>query len=375
MKIPPVDLQAEFKELETEINSRVNRVLKSGHFVLGEEVREFEAHFAREMEAKYCVSVASGSDALLLGLMALGIGSGDEVITTPFTFIATATAVDRLGAKPIFIDIDPDTLNIDPELIEKAITKQTRAILPVHLYGLPCEMHKIMAIAKKHGLRVLEDCAQSAGAKLSGKSMGTFGELGAFSFYPTKTLGAYGDGGAILTDSPELEKVLRSLRDHGAGDKKYYHERIGVNSRLDEIQAAILNVKLKRLAAWNEKRRELAAQYDGLFAKAKLSQVKIPKRPASVKAVYHQYAIYVEQRDALLNHLKESGISANVYYPLPLHLQTCFHSLSYQKGSMPYAEAAAQTVLNLPIYPQLGQTEQEFVVFTISRFFGTPQSR
>ena len=324
MKVPPLDLAAEYREIESEVKPRLDRVLKSGHFILGGEVAAFESEFARFVGSRYAIGVASGSDALLLSLMALEIKPNDEVITSSFTFIATGTAIARLGAKPVFADIDPESFNVDPRSIEKKITKRTKAIIPVHLYGQSCDMPSILKIAKKHKLFVIEDCAQACGATWKGKTVGSFGDFGCFSFYPTKTIGAYGDGGAVVASSAKLAAEIRSLRQYGTKKKKYYHEEIGVNSRLDEIQAAILNVKLKRLPEWNKKRAQLARHYDRLIGALNLKEITIPERAAHAGHVYHQYGILVEQRDALMKFLIDHGVMAGVYYPQPLHLQKCF---------------------------------------------------
>lgn len=369
MKVPPLNLTAEYSEIETEAKPRLERVLKGGHFILGEEVKSFETAFAQFIGTKFAIGVASGSDALLLSLMVLDIKPGDEVITTAFTFIATGTAIARLGAKPVFIDIDSETFNINPDLIEKKITKKTKAIIPVHLYGFPCDMPAILKIAQKHGLAVIEDCAQAAGAKMGPRTVGSFGDFGCFSFYPTKTLGACGDGGMVAVNDSKLNERLRGLRQYGMLRKKYYHDEIGMNSRLDEVQAAILNVKLKRLPNWNEKRRQAAKNYDKLIQNLRLKEIVIPKRPAHIEHVYHQYGIWTEKRDALMEFLIKNEIAAGIYYPEPLHLQKCFSYLDCKKGSLPETEKAASHVLNLPIYPQLELSQQEFVVSKIKEFY------
>ena len=369
MKVPPLDLSKEYQSIQNEVESRLKRVLASGRFILGQEVSKFEDRFARFIGTKYCVAVASGSDALLLSLIALGIGKGDEVITTPLTFIATATAIARTGATPVFVDIDPKTFNLNPKLIQKKIIRKTKAILPVHLYGAPCDISAINSIARKHGLFVIEDCAQSAGAKWKGKHTGSFGDFGAFSFYPTKNLGAYGDAGAITTNHAKFNALLRSLRNHGADQKKYHHDRIGANSRLDEIQAAILNVKLKYIDQWNKTRRQIAARYHQLFRTAKIREVQITENVSESVSVFHQYTILVEQRDSLLRFLNRKGIAASVYYPTPLHLQPCFRNLGYWKGDLPETEKAVQKILQLPIYPALSASAQRFIVSKVRQFF------
>ncbi|MBI4373209.1 MAG: DegT/DnrJ/EryC1/StrS family aminotransferase [Candidatus Omnitrophica bacterium] len=388
MKIPSLDLQAELREIRSDLFKRTRRVLTSGRYILGTEVSQFERSFADFVGAKYAVGVASGSDALLLALMAFGVKQGDEVITTPFSFIATATAIARLGAKPVFVDIEPGTFNLDPALIRKKITRRTRAIIPVHLYGNPCRIDEILKIAKRFGLFVVEDCAQACGAVFKGKQVGSFGDFGAFSFYPTKTIGAAGDGGALTTNNKKLFEKIKSLHLHGEAShdhsaRSYHHPLIGINSRLDEIQAAVLNVKLKYLKRWNEKRRQAAARYDRLFTSMKKGDRQrssrrrrqyflpvpfFPIETTSGRSVYQQYVIRAPKRDALLHFLKRQGIAAAVYYPLPLHLQPCFKSLGYRKGDFPKAEKASQQVLTLPLYPQIQAADQKYVIRVLTSF-------
>jgi len=370
MKIEPLDLTAEYKEIKSEVNARIARVIKSGRFILDREGSALESSFARMVGTQYAIAVGSGSDALHLSLMALGIGKGDEVITSPFSFIATPAAIVRVGAKPVFVDIDPNTFQIDTSKIQKAITSRTKAILPVHLYGSPSDMSTIMRIANQHRLRVIEDCAQSAGARWKGKMVGGFGACGAFSFYPTKTLGAFGDGGMITTNDSKWNAVIRSLRNQGANAVPYQHERTGVNSRLDEIQAAVLNVKLKRLTRWNVKRRQVAKCYCDLFHCSGLSkELQFPAKSSKADHVFHQYPILTKKRDHLLRFLRKKKISVSVYYPIPLHLQPCFRHLGYQEGDLPVVEDVCDRVLNLPIYPQLKPRQQKFVVTQIEKFF------
>jgi len=369
MKIPPLNLAKEYREIKSGVNRSLQNIFKSGQYILGREVQDFEKNFAKKIGAKFAAGVASGSDALYLSLMVLGIGAGDEVITTPHTYIATGTAIARLGAKPVFVDIDPETFNINPDLIEKKITRKTKVIMPVHLYGMPCDMTKIMAIARKYKLHVIEDCAQATGAKWRGKTIGSFGTLSGFSFYPTKILGAYGDGGMVVTNSAKLDSEVRLLRVQSDLTKKYVHHKIGVNSRLDTVQAAILDVKLKKMDFWNQKRIRASKIYDSLLKKSGLKEIRIPKRFSNVKHVYHQYTIWAKQRDALLKFLKSNGIAAGIYYPLPLHLQPCFKYLKYKKGSCPEAENAARSIISLPLFPQIQFVEQKFVVSKINEFY------
>ncbi|PIQ87058.1 MAG: transcriptional regulator [Candidatus Omnitrophica bacterium CG11_big_fil_rev_8_21_14_0_20_45_26] len=366
----PVDLAAEYKEIKSGIQTRLARVLKSGRFILDREVMSLESSFARLIGTQFAVAVASGSDALLLSLMALGIGKGDEVITTPLSFIATPAAIVRVGARPVFVDIDPRTFQIDPAKIEGAITQKTKAILPVHLYGSPADMTVIGKLAQKHGLTVIEDCAQSTGAKWKGRMTGSFGQLGAFSFYPTKTLGAFGDGGMITTDQAKLNTLLRSLRNQGTGNTPYHHEKIGLNSRLDELQAAILNVKIKRLSHWNSKRRAVAKQYNHLLEQSGVNgSIEVPARYCKTDHVFHQYPILTDRRDALLRYLRKHHVPANVYYPTPLHLQPCLKHLGYHEGDLPEVEKVCERILHLPIHPYLSVSQQQFIVGLVKKFF------
>jgi dTDP-4-amino-4,6-dideoxygalactose transaminase len=316
--------------------------------------------------ARYCgapsaVGVASGTDALLLSLRACGVGSGDEVITTAFTFFATAGVISRLGATPVFVDVDPDTYNIDPAQIEKKINSRTRAIMPVHLYGQCADMDPIMQIADKHGLKVVEDAAQAIGAKYKGKRAGTIGHFGCFSFFPSKNLGAAGDGGMVVTSDPQMDELLRMLRVHGA-KPKYYHSLVGYNSRLDTIQAAILEVKLKYLDGWTEKRRQHAQVYNRALAG---SGVTTPKEEEFNYHIYHQYTIAVKNRDKLRGALKEKQIGHDVYYPVPLHLQECYKHLGYKQGSLPVTEEKSREVVSLPIYPEMTAEQQNYVIDTV----------
>ncbi len=365
MKISMLDLKAEYAALKSEIDGVLDRVLESGHFILGPNVAALEEEFAKYTGAKYAVAVASGTDALFLSLKALGIKEGDEVITTALSFIATAEAISYTGAKPVFVDVDPGTHNIDPAKLEAAITKKTRAIIPVHLWGLCADMEPILAAANKHGLLVVEDCAQAAGASYRGQKAGSFGDAGCFSFFPTKNLGAYGDGGMITLKDGAAYERLKLLHLHGSKTRGV-HELIGYNSRLDEIQAAILRVKLKQLDAWNDKRRANAAVYSGLFAK---SGIKHPVEKEGYRHVYHQYTIEVENRDAMMKKLSSKEIPSFVYYPNPLHLQKPYVSLGYKAGDFPTAEKIGATMLSIPVHPFLREEEimliaQEIVAAT-----------
>lgn len=362
--IPLVDLKAQYQAIKGEIDEAVQRVLESQYFILGPDVKRLEEKIAEYCDVKYAVGVASGSDALLLSLMAVGIGCGDEVITTPFTFFATAGSVSRLGAKPVFVDIDPRTYNIGSQLIEEKVTDKTKAIIPVHLYGQCADMDPILRVAMKHDLYVIEDVAQAIGARYKGRQAGSMGHLGCLSFFPTKNLGGYGDGGMVLTDDEELAEKVRILRTHGS-KPKYYHSVVGCNSRLDEIQAAVLLVKLKYLDSWSEARRRNAENYNRLFAG---TDIITPYVGQHNHHIYNQYVIRVGERDKLQNFLREQSVSTAIYYPVPLHLQTCYSELDYSEGDLPESEKAAGDVLALPIYPELALEQQELVAELIGGF-------
>lgn len=366
MKVPPLDLKRQYNTIKNEIDSAIQNVLNHGGFVLGPEVKELESKLAEYCGAKHGIGVASGTDALLLSLMAVGTAPGDEIITSSFTFFATAGVISRLGGKPVFVDIDPDTFNINPSLIEKAITPKTRAIIPVHLYGQISEMDEIMQVAEKHGIPVIEDAAQAVGSLYRSKKAGSMGHTGCFSFYPTKNLGGYGDGGFITTNDDDTADLLRKLRIHGARPK-YFHSIVGVNSRLDSLQAAVLLVKLKHLPDWHEARREKAENYDKLLAS--IEQVKTPFVHDYNYHIFHQYTVLAERRDELRDFLKSKEIGSEIYYPLPMHLQECYKDLGYKKNDLPESEKAAETALSLPIFPELTVEEQEYTVRTIEEFY------
>lgn len=369
MRFPFLDLRAQHAAIKDEITSALGRVLDSQHFILGPEVQELEKELAGLIGCSFALGCASGSDALLLALMALGVSSGDEVVTTPFTFVATAGSIARLQAKPVFVDIDPITYNLDWKQLEAAITPRTKAIVPVHLFGLAAEMGEIMRIARAHGLPVIEDAAQAIGSRYRGQMAGNIGSCGCFSFFPSKNLGGAGDGGLVTSNDPELADRLSLLHVHGSRGK-YRYEIIGFNSRLDALQAAILRVKLKHLAGWTELRRRNAARYRQLFAAAGLlDRVTLPTEPDGSYHVYNQFVIRVGSRDALRDHLREEGIPTEVYYPLPLHLQPAFESLGYQSGSLPYSEQASREVLALPIYSELTEEQQSAVVSCIAEYY------
>lgn len=362
------DLNEQNNLLKEEIRMALEKVIQSGRFILGPEVENFEKEAAKLCGTQYSVGVNSGTDALFLSLLALGVGRGDEVITTPFTFIATAEVIANLGAKPVFADIDPETFNISPKEIEKKLSKATKAIVPVHLFGHPADMVEIMEIARLNNLKVVEDAAQAIGAECQGRTVGSFGDLGCFSFFPTKNLGAFGDAGLITANSQNLTEKVRMLRAHGSSPQdKYLNLILGVNSRLDALQAAILNIKLKYLPDWNKKRQEKAMFYNTELKN--LSQMKVPVVAQGRTHIFHQYTIKAQKRDALKEFLQKEGIPTMVYYVLPLHLQPAFEYLGYKKGDFPAAEKATEDVLSLPIYPELKRSEQDDIVKKIKEFY------
>ncbi len=366
MRVPLLDLSRQYATIKDEINEAIQKVLDHGMFIMGPEVKEFEAELAEYCGAKHGIGVASGTDALLLSLRALGVGPGDEVITSTFTFFATAGVISRLGAKPVFVDIDSKTFNIDVEKIESAITDNTRAIIPVHLYGQIAEMDGICALAESRAIPVVEDAAQAIGARYKKRNAGSFGKTACYSFFPSKNLGAYGDGGFIGANDDEIADLLRRLRVHGA-KPKYYHSTVGYNSRLDTIQAAVLKIKLKYLPLWHEARRKKAAKYNELLKD--VERVQTPFVHDYNYHIYHQYTLIVENRDDLKGFLKQRDIGLDTYYPLPLHLQECYSDLGYKRGDIPVAEDLAAKVISLPIFPELTDSEQEFVVESIREFY------
>lgn len=369
--VPFLDIGRENRPLDTEIQAAIANVCRSGSFVMGPECQELEKRIASICGVKHGVGCASGSDALLLSLMAYDIGPGDEVIVPSFTFFATASAVWRLGAKPVFVDINPQTFNLDPAAFEAAITPATKGVIPVHLFGQPADMKPIVEIAGAHKLMVIEDAAQAIGASYGDQPTGSLGDVGCISFYPTKNLGGFGDGGMLVTSNDELADRLRLLRTHGM-KPRYFHKEVGINSRLDSIQAAVLNIKLPQLEQWTSARQRHAASYDELFKAQRLERyLTLPFRQNDMVHVWNQYTIRVHQnlRDDLRNHLQELGIGTEVYYPVPLHRQTCFESLGYPNGCLPETELAAKEVLSLPVFPELKPAEIETVVAQIARFF------
>lgn len=355
MRFPFVDLRAQYASIRDEVESAVRGVLESQQFINGPEVTRFEEEIATWNGSRFAIGCASGSDALLLAMMALGIGPGDEVITTPFTFLATLTAIVRVGATPVFADIHPATFNLDAAAVERVVTRRTRAIIPVHLYGLPCDLDSMLRL----GIPVVEDAAQAIGAVYKGTKVGNAGLIGCFSFFPAKNLGAAGDGGVLTTNDAELAGKLRVLANHGSS-QRYHYDVVGINSRLDSLQAAILRVKLKYLDAWSAGRQMRAAGY------ARLGEVcAVPQVPPDRTHVFHQYTIRSERRDRLKQALAENGIPSEIYYPLPLHLQNAYSYLGYKEGAFPEAERAAREVLSLPVYPELPEEAQEQVIAVI----------
>lgn len=357
--IPIVDLKRQYKQTGAEIEKAVVDVLRSGAYILGPNTKALEQEFASYLGAKHSIGLNSGTDALHLALRALDIGKGDEVITVAFTFVATTESIEIVGATPVFVDIDPDTFNMDVKQIEDKITPRTKAIMPVHLYGQPADMDVIMDIAKRHNLYVIEDCCQAIGAEYKGKKVGTFGDIGAYSFFPTKNLGGMGDGGMAVTNSDYLKDRMLALRNHG-GAVRYHHDEIGVNSRLDEIQSAILRVKMNYIDEWNKMRREVSKRYTELFKGCE--DVVTPKELDNTYCVYHQYTIKVPNRDAVQKMLQENGVGAMLYYPIPLHMQKVHAHLGYKMGDLPKTEYNTEHVMSLPMFAELTFEEQKEIV-------------
>ena len=376
MKVSLLNLKLQYQTIREEILREIEKICDNQTFILGENVARLEQEIAQYSNAQYAIGVASGTDAILLPLMATGIGQGDRVITTPYTFFATAGSIARLNAIPVFVDIEPDTYNIDPNKLEHVIKKQSaaqrsrlKAVIPVHLYGQCAEMEPILKLSKKYRLAVVEDAAQTIGAEYKGKRAGAIGDFGCFSFYPSKNLGGFGDGGMVITNNEKLAEKVRILRVHGS-KPKYYHKFVGINSRLDEIQAAVLRIKLKHLKTWENNRMEGAKRYNKLFQDAGLLDVvSLPTARPYNRHVFNQYIIRVKKRDNLREHLAKEGIGTEIYYPVPLHLQQCFKYLGYKKRDFPVSEKAAKETLALPIYPELTPAEQEYVVEKISEFY------
>ncbi|MEM9194857.1 MAG: DegT/DnrJ/EryC1/StrS family aminotransferase [Myxococcota bacterium] len=366
--IPLLDLHAQHEPILPELRDAMDRVVRSGRFILGPEVSSLEAELADYLDVPHALGVSSGTDALLVALMGLDIGPGDEVVTTPYTFFSTGGCVSRLGARPVFVDIDPRTYNLDPSRLETAIGARTKAIMVVHLFGQSCEMPAVRAVAETHGLPIIEDAAQAIGVRTPEGTIGSLGRVGCFSFFPSKNLGAFGDGGLVTTTDADLAEKMRVLRAHGA-KPKYFHSLIGGNFRLDAIQAAVLRVKLPHLDGWSAARRENADRYTELFSARGLPRdvLATPERVYDGH-IYNQYVIRVKRRDELRQHLREHQIGCEVYYPRPLHLQECFSDLGYPEGSLPEAEAAAKETLAIPVYPEVGEARQRRVVDTVCQF-------
>ena len=376
-KIKFLDLTFQYKSIKKEIDAAIKRVLESGHFIGGEEVENFEKEIAKFCGIRYAIGVNSGTDALFLSLKALGVGPRDEVITTPFTFIATAEVIANCGAKPVFVDIDPKTFNIDPRKIEEYLKSniqypksktKIKAILPVHLYGQMADMSEIMRIAKKYKLFVIEDAAQAIGAEYKGKKAGAIGDLGCLSFFPSKNLGAYGDGGMVVTNNKKLSEKIRMMRNHGSSPKeKYLNLVLGTNSRLDSLQAAILRIKLKYLPKWSRERANKAFYYNNGLKE--VGDIITPIIDSNKTHIFHQYTLRTKYRDQLRKYLKEKGIPTMIYYPLPLHLQPALKYLGYKLGDFPEAEKAAKEVLSLPVHSELKRKEQDQIIQKIKEFF------
>jgi len=376
-KVPFFDLANQFKSIEDEIKSVMDEVFQTQQFILGSKVQVLEETIAQYCRTREAIGVASGSDALLLSLMALGIGMGDEVLLPPFTFFATAGSVSRLGATPVFVDIDPETFNIDPSKIVEKVTSRTKAIIPVHLFGQCADMNPLLEITKEKKLFIIEDAAQALGAEYKpkagseGRRAGQIGDLGCFSFYPTKNLGAFGDAGMVVTDNPDLAEKVRLFRTHGS-QPKYFHKWIGINSRLDTLQAAILLVKFKYLEKWTGERQKKAERYQLLLQDLLpcVKGLRLPTVQYQNRHIFHQYVIRIPERDRLRQFLTEEGIGTDIYYPLPLHLQECYSFLKYRRGDLPHSEKASEEVLALPIYPELTEDQQMMVVDRIKAFYG-----
>ena len=364
-KIPYLDLPAQLRGIRKELDAAIARTIDQCSFCLGPDVAQFEKDFARFIGAEHCVGFNSGTSALHIAMLLLGVGPGDEVVTTPLTFVATSWAISYVGAKPVFVDVDDATMNLDPERLERAVTPRTKAILPVHLYGHPFDVDPILKICRKYKLPLIEDACQAHGAKYKDKTVGTFGEISCFSFYPGKNLGACGEGGALVTNNPAFDRHARGLREHGS-TVRYYHDEVGYNYRMEGIQGAVLGVKLKHLAKWTAERRRVAHRYHELLAGTPL---QLPREAAWAESAYHLYVVRHPRRDDLKKHLEANGVGCALHYPLPLHLQKCYACLGHKAGDFPVAEKAARECLSLPIYPELTDAQILRVVEVIKQFF------
>lgn len=369
IQVPLLDLAKQHQSIQTEIEAAIHKTIESQRFILGTEVELLESEIASYVGCQYGVGVSSGSDALLMALMVLDLKPGDEVITAPYTFFATVGAISRLGLRPVFVDIDPKSFNLDANQIESKITQKTKAIIPVHLFGQSANMDPILSLAKSKGIHIIEDAAQAIGTKYQGKSCGSMGTMGCFSFFPSKNLGAMGDGGMVTTQTKELAEKLSVYRSHGS-KPKYYHQYVGGNFRLDAIQAAVLRIKLKYLDDWTKARQQNAARYDKLFSNSAIDDfLTVPWKREGDRHIYNQYNLRVKNRDELKSYLANEGIQTEIYYPMPMHLQACFSSLGYKKGDFPESEAAAQESLAIPNFPELTSTQQQFVADRIMHFY------
>lgn len=367
--LPILDLKPQYESLQAAMDAAILDAVRSGQYINGPNVKAFEAELARYLGAEHALGMNSGTDALHLALRALDVKAGDEVITVPFTFVATTEAIGIVGATPVFVDIDPVTFNMDVSQVEAKITPQTKALMPVHLFGQPADMAPLMALAQKYDLKVIEDCAQSIGATYHGQMTGTIGHIGCFSFFPTKNLGCYGDGGALVTNDPSIAERVRILKGHG-GAVKYHHTELGVNSRLDELQAAVLRVKLPHLDSWNEGRRVVAKRYQALFGEAMIPGVITPEELSGTVPVYHQYTIRVKDREGVQKRLNDLGIQTMVYYPIPLDQQEVHAYMGHQRGDFPVSDRAAAEVLSLPMFPELTEAQQRQVVEALKQAVG-----
>ena len=367
MQVPYFDLKMQYASMQQEVRDALDRVCKNSSFILGEEVVKFEQEFAEYCGVKHCLALNTGTSALHLALLAAGVGPGDEVITTSNTFIATAEAVSYTHAKPVFVDIDPRTANIDPSAVAAAVTPRTKAIIPVHLYGRPADLDAILKIGERHGIPVIEDACQAHGARYRGKRVGGFGIAGAFSFYPGKNLGAYGEGGALTTNDDSVAKLCKILRDHGQASR-YYHDYVGYNYRMDGFQGAVLRVKLRRLDAWTKRRQEISALYRKALVGAR---IEIPQDDPQNESVYHLFVAWVENRDAVRAELEKRGVGTAIHYPVPVHLQKAYADLQHARGSFPHTERASDRVFSLPLFPEMTTEQAEYAAETIAEVIGS----